>query len=36
MAHMAGLEYIYIDEIDTGVLDLMDRVSVAGFLPCFC
>ena len=33
---MAGLEYLYLRQIGSGITDLMDRVSHSGYLPCFC
>ena len=33
---MAGLEYTYMLQLDTGVGDLTDKISTTGALPCFC
>ena len=33
---MAGLEYIYMENVGTGLLDLSNKISSLGALPCFC
>ena len=36
MQFMAGLEYIYLEEVPASLLDLSSKISSLGALPCFC
>ena len=36
LSYMAGLEYVYMENVGSGLMDLTNKVSSLGALPCFC
>ena len=36
LSYMAGLEYTYMENVGSSLMDLTNKISSLGALPCFC